>query len=359
MVTYSKKMDEINLDEIKQIEEFNMKEDQYHEFKSEFPHPDSFCAAITSFANSHGGDLFLGIDAPENADVVLKGITTSDSDKELLKYMNILQNGVEPKLPNVESKVFKVDENKYVFLFRIKRSSLRPHRVKNSGKFYSRKSNGKFPLDVFELRKMFNESDEFSEKINRFREERALHYYAQYPNQSFMLIQLIPVSCFENRNILDLSLYDQLSLKPLASAEWNPRINFNGIVSTARNHSITQIFRNGIIEGFTIRLTRENKIASLYFVQKISEFVHQNIRNYELMEMVEPFYISVSLFGVSGHEFIIDGFSFDTPEPLNEDVLVFPEILIEGREDVSDKLNIIYDALWNAFGFKKYPQRTP
>ncbi|MFD0619158.1 helix-turn-helix domain-containing protein [Paenibacillus sp. GCM10027629] len=39
-----------------------MQEDQYHEFKATFPHPDAFCDGITSFANSHGGDLILGIE---------------------------------------------------------------------------------------------------------------------------------------------------------------------------------------------------------------------------------------------------------------------------------------------------------
>ncbi|CAH1226058.1 hypothetical protein PAECIP111893_05320 [Paenibacillus plantiphilus] len=358
MSTYNKKLDALTLEDIKQIEEVNLKEDQYHEFKGEMPHSDSFCAAITSLSNTYGGDFFLGIDAPEGGNVSLTGIPSIDSDKELLKFMNILQNGIEPKLPQVQTKVFEISENRFIYLFRVSRSWLRPHRVKNSGKFYARKSNGKFPMDVFELRQMFNEGSEFSNKVKQFREERAIHYMNRYLDQPFTLVHLIPVSSFENRITLDLSLYNRLKLAPIASAGWDPGINFNGIVSNAKNESIIQIFRNGIIEGFTIRLTRENKIPSMYFVEKISAFIHQSISNYQLMGVSEPFYITVSLFGVTGYRFAIDPSQyFDAPPLLSEDTLIFPEVFIENGDNIENKLNIIFDALWNAFGFLKYNGR--
>ncbi|WP_062409823.1 helix-turn-helix domain-containing protein [Paenibacillus naphthalenovorans] len=316
---------------------------------------------FTSLANTYGGDFLLGIDAPENGPIKLSGISTEDTDKELLKYINILQNGVEPKLPQVQTKIFEVGENRYVFLFRVGRSWLRPHRVKGSSKFYSRKSNGKFPLDVFELRNMFSETTEFSKKVKEFREERALEYMLEYNNSSpFTLIHLIPITCFENRYSLDLSLIEKLRLAPIASAGWNPRINFDGIYSnTSDNASSMQIFKNGIIEGATIRLTREGRIPSTYFVEKITEFIGQSISNFEIMDMKEPFYVSISMFGVAGYEFAVDPmkYFFFEQRKLKQDKLIFPEILIEDRtKNLKEQLRPIFDSLWNAFGQMRYKE---
>ncbi|MGF7049107.1 hypothetical protein J2T13_003615 [Paenibacillus sp. DS2015] len=359
MSTYSKRLDNVSLDDLQQFAQFNMKEDQHHEFKGEMPHADSFCAAITSFANTFGGDFFLGIDAPEDGTVSLPGIATTDTDKELLKFMNILQNGVEPKLPHIDTKVFQVSEGCYVFLFRVGRSWVRPHRIKGSAKFYSRKSNGKFPLDVFELRQIFAESGDFANKVRQFREERVLHHSLKFGSKPFTLVHLLPVSCFENRFALDLSLFSSLRLTPMASAGWNPQINFHGIYSEADGKeelSLTQVFRNGIIEGASSRLTRDCRISSQGVPKNIFKFVNQNVMNYEMMGMQEPFYVIVSMYGVQGYVFEINRERFDSPPPLDEDRLIFPEVIIETRTDLKEQLTPIFDALWNAFGFMSFTE---
>lgn len=355
MSTFFKNIDDLTVYDLQEMAESNMKEDQHHEFKRDIPNSDSFCAAITSFSNTYGGDLFLGIDAPEGGNITLSGITTMDTDKDLLRLTNILQSGIEPKLPRIQHKTFEVGENSYVFLFRVGRSWLRPHRVKNNEKFYARKSNGKFSLDVYELRQMFNEGSEFSNKIRQFREERVLHHVMAFNESPFTLVHLIPISCFENRHILDLSLFEQLKLAPIASTGWNPSINFHGIYSNANNESTLQIFRNGIIEGATIRLTKEKEIRSALFVDTIIQFVQRNIDNYHLMGMKEPFYVSISMFGVAGFKLSLNPMRFfDSGEILIEDKFIFPEVLIEEKDNINDKLTPIFDTLWNAFGFPKY-----
>lgn len=357
MSTHWKPLDQLTIEDLKQMVESDMKEDQYHEFKREMPHPDSFCAAISSLANTHGGDFFLGIDAPEGSRAVLNGIETVDADKELLRYMNILQNGVEPKLPQMKTKIFEIEENKFIFLFRISRSWIRPHRVIKSSKFYARKSNGKFEIDVYELRQMFAESGTFANKFKEFREERVLHHMLGSNDHPFTLIHLVPISCFENRFSLDLSIGSRLELKTIGSyGGYNPRVNFNGIYSADRyNESSVQIFRNGIIEGATKNLTVEQSIPAVFVVQELIEFLKNQTNNYKIMGMDEPFYVSVSMFGVNGHKFVLPAnYILAGTRILNEDKLIFPEILIEDRDSIEEKITPIFDALWNAFGFIGY-----
>jgi len=61
-----------------------------------------------------------------------------------------------------------------VFVIRIPNSWLSPHRVELQGhnKFYTRGSNGKYPMDVDELRVAFNLSQTIAEKIKNFRIDR-------------------------------------------------------------------------------------------------------------------------------------------------------------------------------------------
>lgn len=301
----------------------------------------------------------MGIDAPEGSRAVLTGIETDDEDKELLRIMNILQNGVEPKLPKITPKVFKIDEKKFVFLFRVSRSWIRPHRVKSNRKFHARKSNGKFEIDVYELRQLFAESSNFTKLAKEFREERVLEYHRKFEESPFTLVHLIPISSFENRFVLDMSLVTGLKLNQMGvSSGWSPRINFKGIYSEDSNKGSTlQIFRNGIIEGATRYFTYDKAIALVFVVEELVEFVKNQTLNYKIMGMDEPFYVSVSMFGVSGHYIAADQFKYFSPtdrRTLTEDKLIFPEVLIESREKIEEKLTPIFDALCNAFGFIKF-----
>ncbi|GIP08864.1 hypothetical protein J1TS5_10340 [Paenibacillus macerans] len=121
-----------------------------------------------------------------------------------------------------------------------------------------------------------------------------------------------------------------------------------------------QIFRNGIIEQTSVRLTRESQISSEYFEKKIIGCIIDQIKNYKIMGIDEPFYLTCSFYGVEGFNFIIRPDRFCDIFPLLEDKLVLPEIhvdpsIIEPLTPVAVGQTImpILDALWNAFGIAK------
>lgn len=156
---------------------------------------------------------------------------------------------------------------------------------------------------------------------------------------------------------LDFSIGSRLELKTIGSyGGYNPRVNFNGIYSAdVYTESSVQIFRNGIIEGATKNLTVEQSIPAIFVVQELVEFLKNQTNNYKILGMDEPFYVSVSMFGVNGHKFVLPAnYILVGTRILNEDKLIFPEILIEDRESIVEKITPIFDALWNAFGFPKY-----
>lgn len=359
MSTYSIKMDKLTLTDLQNLITYKVREGSNIEYKSQMIRDEQICAAVSSFANAYGGDFYIGIEESNGEPTSLIGIEVKDIDSEELRINNVLQNGIEPKLGRYDLKSFQVGPGKHVILIRVYRSWTRPHRVIKNQKFYARKSNGKFPMDVHELREMFLGTTEFSKKYEHFKEERLLHYVNAYGEQSFFMAHLLPLSCFENQYSLDIGLLGRLNLKPIASAGWNPRINFHGLYSESeRAESRMQIFKNGIIELTSVRLTRESKISSEYFESRLISSIMDQIENYKIMGIDEPFYLTCSFYGVEGFNFIIKGF-YDV-FPLSEDKLILPEILIDPSNiefltpvAVGQTIMPILDALWNAFGIAK------
>lgn len=143
---------------------YPVQEGQQIDYKRDQIQPESLCAAVTSFANSQVGDLLIGIEEKEGFPVCIVGVPCEDTDKEELRLLDILRNNIEPRLANVEIKFITANDSNYVILIRTKRSWLRPHRAKKTSKFYARQSNGKYELDVQQLRQMFLGSSEFAEK---------------------------------------------------------------------------------------------------------------------------------------------------------------------------------------------------
>ncbi len=132
-----------------------------------------FLADVSSFANASGGDLIFGItsDKKTGTPKSLEGLSIENSDQEILRLENMIRGGIEPRIPSVTTKPIKLSNSKFALVIRIPKSWISPHRVILGGhdKFYSRSSNGKYPLDVGELRIAFNLSETVTERIRNFR----------------------------------------------------------------------------------------------------------------------------------------------------------------------------------------------
>ena len=119
-----------------------------------------FLATVSSFANTSGGDLLLGVEADDGVPVALPGMEIDSLDREKLRLQDMMRNGLEPRLPSeVDIQPVQVKPGKYVLLLRVPRSWVAPHRVRQNNKFYARTSAGKYPLDVGEIRTAFTMSE--------------------------------------------------------------------------------------------------------------------------------------------------------------------------------------------------------
>jgi hypothetical protein len=245
-------------------------ENKFIEFKSVLPgngHEDhkNFLASFSSFANTAGGDLIYGIQAPNGVAEQLLGLD-GDLDAAINRLENIIRTGLQPRVTGYSVVPISLASGRKLLVFRIPRSWGLPHRVTLGGhdKFYGRSSAGKYALDVSELRALFQLSESTADRIKNFRAERVLSILSsQTPVPlapgPFTVIHVVPFNAFSGGQMFDVSRkYDRnfLPLSPMVHAgQLSYRHNMDGIVTysvqraPARSRSYLQLFRSGIIES--------------------------------------------------------------------------------------------------------------
>ena len=140
-----------------------------------------FLNDVSSFANAVGGDIIYGLksgrDASGKSNGLIEsvdGLTVTNRDVETQRLENMLRDGVAPRIPGVRFRWVDGPSKGPILVVRIPRSWAGPHMVtyQQSSRFYSRNSNGKYMLDVFELRNSFLGSGSLSERAREFRAQR-------------------------------------------------------------------------------------------------------------------------------------------------------------------------------------------
>ncbi|PHR19453.1 MAG: hypothetical protein COA41_07170 [Sphingopyxis sp.] len=213
----ARKFEDISLDDLAQLISNQVAENRTVEFKRELPKTNDngrkeFLADVTSFANAQGGDILFGIDAPQGVAAQIQGIVVDDYDSELLRWDNILIDGVEPRLPGIKMRWVDCGDQGRVMLIRIPASTIAPHRItfKKSHRFFGRKSNGKYEMDTHELRDAFAGSEALPKRL------QALHLDAveaanrrELPvglgEEPRVVLSLIPVGLFRESRSLDVT----------------------------------------------------------------------------------------------------------------------------------------------------------
>lgn len=118
-----------------------------------------FLADVTSFANAAGGALIYGMKEEDKVAVELCGIELDQPDKEEARLNSIIISGTDPRVPGFRVRVVSLTSSHYAIAIGIPSSWMGPHMVafksRLNTRFYSRTSNGKYALDVTELRNAF------------------------------------------------------------------------------------------------------------------------------------------------------------------------------------------------------------
>jgi hypothetical protein len=330
-----------------------------------------FLKDVTAFANSHGGQLILGIEERNAIATQIIGVECSDTDAEILRMEQMLRSGIEPPISGVRIKAILVDSNRNVFVLRIPRSWHPPHRVvaKKSNRFYVRHSAGVHEPSIEELRALFNQSSTALEQARHFRDERIAALCAGEGNRPLvsggrLFLHILPTAASSGMVNLDIEeVYTKrMAFHPIGSMSMSPRFNYHGFINERggdQNHGYTQIFRNGCLEATMGGIVRENNgrrgIAGASMEGYIFEVFSPYIYGLRDIGVPPPLIVMFTLEGVGGaHYYVRRNLYGEYGPPLPDHILRLPEGFLEDYGDDVDHHRAVrpaFDALWNAIGY--------
>jgi hypothetical protein len=336
-----------------------------------------FLADVSSFANTNGGDIIYGIteDKKTGKPKSLDGLDIENPDKEILRLDNIIRTGIQPRLPSVTiSPPIHLENSKVALIIRVPKSWINPHRVVFNGhdKFYTRSSNGKYPLDVNELRTAFNMSETIIERIRNFRTERISRLLRNETPEPFyetakIVLHLIPISSFNLAQVYDINCIasNPTCMPPMHSGGMNWRYNLDGFLTYSKGKegvtcTYVQLFRSGIIEAVEGSILEPDEhglyIPSRLYEEELIRSLTHYLTVLKTLGVVKPIFVMLNLLGVKGYIMGINPERYFLHEvyKIDRDNLLLPEILIEDYEDSSEKiLKPTFDSIWNACGFQR------
>ncbi len=375
-----KPLDQIKEEDIKNLIVNCAREQRTIEYKEGLPGGSDedkreFLADVSSFANASGGDLIYGIKEKRDASGATTGEPESikpltvNPDTETRRLEQIIQAGIEPRMPGVHVLFASLSAGGHIAVIRIPKSWAGLHMVtfKNLSRFFSRNSGGKYQLDVSEIRTGFVAAESGLDRIRRFRLERVAKILSNegpvyMENGAKAILHLVPLSSLDSGNECDFQDLPANEPQAIATSGYGREYNFDGLVShTARGRepasSYIQIFRNGAIESCAGQLFDDHKkfVASLLFERKLIEATRSYLGALKTLRIPEPALLFLSVAGIQGYTMAVpsDYFVYD-PVRIREESLLCPEIRIESfDDDPAVILHSTFNRIWNAVGIER------
>lgn len=328
-----------------------------------------FLADVSSFSNSSGGYLVLGVKESNGLPTEIIGLDISNIDSEINRLENIIRDGIEPRIPGITIHSIKLQTLKTIILIHIPRSWALPHMVtfKGTSRFFSRNSGGKYPLDVNEIRTLFTVSSTLVENIKNFRIERLSKIVSQETPLPLakigkIVLHLIPFTSFDPTIRFDLNVLRSNLPGPIGTTLPDYRFNFDGLLTyfvdnELHRSSYLQIFNNGIIEAAeSYLLSYDNGIPAVVYEKELVTAVSKFLKAQKKLGVSAPIVIALSLVDVSGYHMTVDNSQRYSGKnhQIDRDSLMIPEIVLDDLDDDPTVfMKPIFDTIWNATGWEK------
>lgn len=337
-----------------------------------------FLYDTTSLANTRGGYLIFGMAEAAGVATDLVGIDGINPDQEILRLEQILRTGVRPAINGVETVKIDLANGKVAIVMRIPRSWNPPHQVtfQNAFRFYGRDTNGKYQLDVDELRSVFAISASIADRMREFRADRASKIasgdtpVAPLAGGSLVL-HVVPFSAFGTAPAFPLDRAEPSEFPPIGNRQSRrAQITFDGLLMTSNDagppedqRAYVQVLRTGAVEAVAPSLASGPKRDSLQLPKLEAHLVTSAARYISSLSRLgvePPIAVFASLVGVAGMKLLQDNFgSFPSDIPhvvLERDQLHFLETVLttapNNPREVGKLLQATLNHLANAAGLR-------
>jgi hypothetical protein len=369
----SKPLHEIGLDDLKALLG-RVRESKTLELKASLPPGKDgalkMLAGVSALANTSGGDFIIGVGEADGVANAVDGIKPEggvDTYKRTLQQL--LADRLEPHLPTVDLHEVECAPGRWVFIIRAARSWIGPHRVTSNNHFYLRTSASTVPMDVGDLRTAFSQRETGVDRIEAFRRDRLLQISAgrtpvRLASAPVAVLHMAPLPAFVNRDVLDIvtAVANGSHMPvPLGGRGRNAFANLLGICNALDDDGegatgYGQLFRSGAYEGTHVAGVVDDTpyLASIGF----ANIVMGAVRNYLALQdhygFSFPTFAMLSFCNAAGLKMTLPtefGSGFYPSQPLIDDVVPLPEIVIDGAQaDIPKLVRPLLNFAWNAFG---------
>jgi hypothetical protein len=375
-------LDRIGEADIQRLFSMGVTESPYLDYKQETygdggSDRSEFLADISSFANTLGGDLLIGISEVNGLPTALTPFT-GDYEAEKRRLEQIALSGLEPRISNLQIHSVPIAGGGHVIIVRVPRSFVPPHRVvaRESNRFWARAGTMKYQPNVEQLRRLFNDAPHLTERIRAFQTDRLIKIAAgdmPIPMNPIgkVVVHVIPIPSFADGRLVDIvSVLSGGRHLPLPLDELNipatGAVNLDGYVNYANRGSergarqaYAQFFRNGAIEGVG-ELRNDDGVNSRFIGAAFTELIVTHVRQYlkvlKSYEMGLPVYVFLSFCSAAKivYRHSPEGYGWEETKPLGREIATFPEIYIDHFDvDIPTVMRPVFNVVWNAFGLAK------
>lgn len=328
---------------------------------------------ISSFANTFGGHLLLGIDEATGVPTAVPGIANVNPDTEILRLDQLVRSTVEPSIQGLRVRAIPLKSGGHCFVVRVPRSWRPPHRVnfKGSNRFYVRNSGGVHEASVEELRAMFPQGADAAERAREFRDRRVKNIGVRRSEQVLVqhgraILHVVPLAGAVGQYQLDVGAIagSPADIRVLGNYSSNRHINLDGLLVEASRgdgnlYAYTQVFRNGAIEAVEAGLHRQENGKQVIWGNSLEARIGETIPSY--MDLLRglgvppPFVVMLALDGLSNTIVrVTPNLIAAQAEPVQyEPLAVLPEALISDYGTATEyhsALRPLFDAIWNMAG---------
>ena len=344
------------------------------------PQREEFLKDVAAFANASGGDLVYGVAETTARASRLKLIVaaTNAPDAEKRRLGQLLDGGIEPRIPGIELQAVPIQGADYVLIVRVPSSFLRPHCCK-AGSFMRwpvRAGTRTAYFTYDQLRDAFDRTATLQQRATQFRAERLAGILAGTKGRPLRrgakcVVHLIPLAAIAGKVSIDVRALYQAGVADFMFRDWgggSRALNLDGYVTHPGDHragqAYIQVFRSGVMEtarhigavngpeGEEGRL-----IPSITASQLIRDAIEMFIRSAQRLGINGPAIISVAILDALGYLFAFAAnHGFMEQRPVDRAEMIFPEQWIEQIGDLSDIDAVarpLLNTLWQAFDIEQ------
>lgn len=329
-----------------------------------------FLKDVSSFANTRGGDLIIGIDEIDRLPTQITPFIGS-VDIEFRRFQDWARTGLEPRLPSLDMHAVPIASGGHILIIRARQSYLRPHGVVFGGRtqFCARHQLGRYEPNVAQLRGLFTEGSELARQIREFRMDRLVNIQAGSNPAGLgpgakLVVHVASMDAFADgrfADIVDLIMRGtHVPLPPSGLARNNrPAVNLDGYLAVM--HEIpggyAQFFRSGTIEGvLELPSDGDNRfLPGINFGNIAVTAAKQYIDVLTAYGAGESYVLMLTICEAAGARLRYgmrhanSGYSLS--EPCSVDMIATPDIVLKASVDnVAMHLRPAFNMIWNAFG---------